>query len=150
MVAQIGTMRHMAFHRTEIPDWATREREADIEWIRGNLHVFWPAAELAFEQFGRGALIVNTNTVVQHSEQQGNPIFYLPAEQIRAYGWLPAIQMVREYEPRWEFVAVLLKWQRESAYRVGVPGAKNNRLLAFSSFDAPGVRSTVTLEWNSA
>lgn len=131
MIAQVGTMRHMSLNRTEIPDWAAREREADIEWIRGNLHVFWPAAELAFEQFGRGALIVNTNTVVQNSEQQGSPIFYLPAEQIRAYEWLPAIQMVREYDPRWEFVAVLLKRQRESAYRVGVPAAKKKTRLDF-------------------
>ena len=111
---------------TEIPDWAAREREADIEWIRENLHVFWPAAKLSFEEFGRGALIVNTNTVRQQGTHQGNPIFYLPAEQIRAYEWVPAIRMVREYEPNWEFVAVLLKRQRESAYRIGVPEAKKS------------------------
>lgn len=119
----------MSVHRTEIPDWAARERQADIEWIRENLHVFWPAAKLSFEEFGRGALIVNTNAVMRQDEHKGNPIFYLPAEQIRAYEWLPAIQMVREYDPHWEFVTVLLKRQRESAYRVGVPEAKSKTRL---------------------
>lgn len=83
------------------------------------------------EQFGRGALVVNTNAIVQERERNGNPIFYLPAEQIRALEWLHAIQMVCAYDPRWEFVAVLLKRQRESAYRVGVPAAKNKTRLDF-------------------
>lgn len=108
-----------------IPGWAAREREADLAWIGENTHVLLPAAKLAFEESGRGAVIVDTNTVVKQGEHSGNPMYYLPAQQIQQNAWLPAIKMVHEYDPSWEFVAVLLKENRESAYRVGVPSARH-------------------------
>src|SRR4051812_30621629 len=107
-----------------IPEWAAREREADLAWIGENTHVLLPVAKLAFEESGRGAVIVDTNTIVHEGEHSGNPMFYLPAQQILQNGWVPAIRMVREYDPSWGFVAVLLKKNRESAYRIGVPAAK--------------------------
>lgn len=114
----------MSSRSKEIPEWAVRERGADLQWIGDNMHVFWPAAKLSYEEFGRGALIVDTNRVVREGHHAGNPIFYLPAQQIESNAWLPAIKMVREYDPLWEFVAVLLKKNRESAYRIGIPSEK--------------------------
>lgn len=107
-----------------IPDWAVRERQQDLAWIGENTHIMLPAAKLAFEASGRGAMIVDTNSIITQGEQTGNPMFYLPAQQIEQNGWLPAMRMVREYDPSSEFVAVLLKKNRESAYRIGVPSAK--------------------------
>lgn len=109
-----------------IPKWAVIEREEDIAWIRENMRVLLPAAKLAFEESERGAVIVDTNIVVQQGEQSGNPMFYFPAEQIGQNGWLPAIKMVREYDPSWEMVTVLLKKNRERAYRIGVSAAKED------------------------
>lgn len=131
MLVEYGTIEliqsmGMSFGRTErIPEWAARERTEDLAWIGENTHILLPAAKLAFEESGRGAVIVDTNTVVECGEQTGNPMFYLPAEEIQRYGWLPAIQMVSAYDPSWEFVTVLLKRNRESAYRIGVPTVKN-------------------------
>lgn len=114
----------MSFHEKEIHGWAARERGADLAWIGENTQVLLPAAKRAFEESGRGAIIVDTNTVVTHGEHAGNPMYYLPAQQVEEHAWLPAIKMVREYDPLWEFVAVLLKKNRESAYRIGIPSEK--------------------------
>jgi hypothetical protein len=110
--------------RARIPEWAQREREQVLAWLGENTHVLLPAAKLAFEESGRGAVIVDTNTVIEQAGRAGNPMFYLPAQEIARNGWLPAIKMVQEYDASWEFVTVLLKKNRESAYRVGVPSAR--------------------------
>ena len=44
----------------KIPDWAHRERQADLDWIAENLDVFWTAATAAFEDIGRGAIVIGT------------------------------------------------------------------------------------------
>jgi hypothetical protein len=52
---------------------------------------------------------------------EGHPFIYLPQEKVEETGDTDAQRMVREYDPKWEFVAVLLKTHdRESIYRVGV------------------------------
>lgn len=53
--------------RGSIPEWALREREQDLAWIGENTHVLLPAAKLAFEESGRGAIIVETNTIVEQA-----------------------------------------------------------------------------------
>lgn len=46
---------------------------------------------------------------------------YLPQEKVEETGDINAQRMVREYDPTWEFVTVLLKpHERVSVYRVGV------------------------------
>lgn len=112
--------------KEKIPEWAAKERGDDLRWIRENMRVFWPAARETFERVGRGALIVDTNVVERQEGHAGNPIYYLPAQQIEENAWLAAIKMVREYEPSWEFVIVLLKKNRESAYRIGIPSQKKD------------------------
>jgi hypothetical protein len=107
-----------------IPPWAERERGRDIAWIQENLHIFWPAASKGFEESGRGAIVTDTTTLVRHGGEESNPFAYIPAEQIYAREWLDAIRMVREYDPSWELVTVLLKEGRESAYRIAVPSQK--------------------------
>ena len=44
----------------KIPDWALQERQADLDWIAENLDVFWTAATAAFEDVGRGAVVIGT------------------------------------------------------------------------------------------
>jgi len=45
-----------------IPAWAHRECQADLGWIRENLDVFWMTAAAAFEDAGRGAIVVDTTS----------------------------------------------------------------------------------------
>ena len=99
-----------------LPDWARRERDSDIDWIAENIHIFSPAAKEAFEELGRGALVIDTTS---RPTEQGNPFGYFPQEQLLQYEDEDIDRMVREYDPETEFVVVLVKPNdRTSSYRV--------------------------------
>lgn len=113
--------------RGRFPAWAERERAGDLAWIRENLHVFWPAAQQGYEEFSRGAIVVDTTS---RPTDEGHPFGYLPQEKVEETGDEDAQRMVREYEPSWEMVTVLLKpLDRLSVYRVGVPRGDANPLV---------------------
>ena len=100
------------------PAWAEKDRAGDLAWIRENLHVFWPAAQQGQEEFGRGAIVVDTTL---RPTGEGHPFGYLPQQKVEEVGDEDAQRMVREYDPGWEMVTVLLKpHDRVSVYRVGV------------------------------
>lgn len=97
------------------------EQFDDLYWIGENLHVFWPAALQGFEELGRGAIVVD---VTSRPTGQGHPFGNLAHEGIEAYGDPDTQRMIREYDPTWELVTVLLKpHDRSSTYRIGVPSA---------------------------
>ena len=107
----------MSPEKRQIPDWARRERQRDMEWIRENLFIFWPAATAAYVKQGRGAIVVDTTS--QPIRGKGNPFGYFPQAMIEARDDEDAKRMVREYDPDWEFVLVMLKPRdRASTYRV--------------------------------
>jgi hypothetical protein len=111
--------------RQNIPEWARRERLADLAWIAENLPEFWDAAQRGFEGFGRG--VVAVDTTLQPEPDSGNPLFYLPQELIPEMPFCgeDEIRMAAAYDPSWQFVAMLLKAQdRVSSYQVGVPGQR--------------------------
>ncbi len=112
--------------RRQIPDWAQKERAGDLAWIGENVHVFWPAAQQGFQESGRGALFIDTTTLVRHEKGTSHPFVYLPEKAIEEKESLAdALRMVHAYDPSWEFVSVLLKPQnRESTFRIGVPAQK--------------------------
>ena len=100
------------------PAWAERERAGDLAWTKENLHVFWPSAQMGHEELGRGAIVVDTTS---RPTGEGHPFGYLPQENVVESGDEDAQRMVREYDPDWEMVTVLLKTDdRVSVYRVGV------------------------------
>ena len=107
--------------RRRFPSWAEQDRAHDLAWIKENWHVFWPASQLGYEKWGRGALVVDTTTVVVHEAGAGCPISYLSQERVEEKNWADLTRLVREYIPSRELVAVLLKAKdRQSAYRVWV------------------------------
>jgi hypothetical protein len=104
------------------PRWAEQQRAGDLEWIGENVHVFWPAAQEAHEELGRGALLVDTTTLAVHDAGESHPFVYVTQEDIAEKGDEDAQRMVGQYDPSWELVVILLKPQeRESVYRVGLP-----------------------------
>ena len=106
----------MSPERRKIPDWARRERIGDLEWIAENLHIFWPAAQAAFEEQGRGAIVVDTTS---RPTGEGNPFAYFPQDILEEGDDEDIKRMVKEYNPSEEFVAVLFKTEnRTSTYRV--------------------------------
>jgi len=99
-----------------IPGWAHRERQADFAWVGENLHVFWTTAAAAFEDVGRGAIVVDTT--VQSIPGPGNPFAYASQKQVEEGGDEDARRMVAGYDPARELVLVLLKsGNRISTYR---------------------------------
>ena len=102
----------------QIPAWAERERTYDLAWIGENLSVLWPAAQAGYEEYGRGALLVDTTS---RPTGAGHPFFYGELEIVQEGGDQDAIRIVQEYEPSWEMVTVLFKaHERVSTYRIGV------------------------------
>lgn len=107
----------MSPERRHIPEWARRERESDLSWIQENLDVFEVAARIAYEESGRGAIVVDTT--VQPLAHGGHPFAYFSQAQIEEDEDEDIKRMVRKYDPQQEFVLVLLKEKdRTSTYRV--------------------------------
>lgn len=104
------------YREQSIPDWAERERWADLAWIADNLPAFHSAASIAYEVLGRGAVVIETTC---HTQDGGHPAAYLTEEQIARYEDVAIDRLVTGYTPEEELVVILLKEaQRTSAYRV--------------------------------
>ena len=145
-----------------IPDWALQEREADLGWIAENLDVFSAVASAAFEDEGRGAIVVDTTS--QAMPSAGHPFGYFSQEQIEELGDEDTSRMVAEYEPAQEFVVVLLKRDDHvSTYRVGIvppesqeAGAsegtpsRNGEPAAESELEPPDVETLIVWEAEGA
>jgi hypothetical protein len=134
-----------------LPDWVEQERAGDMAWIKENLHVFWPAAQLGFETVGRGAVVVDTTA---RPTGAGHPFGYLDQVALEQ-GWDEDIrQMVNEYDPSWEMVTSLLKSQeRVSTYRVKIisqqpdaPGQQVETTSPFLWWQKPFVVASVCRE----
>jgi hypothetical protein len=111
---------HLICQRASISaylEWAERERAGDLNWIMENVDVFWPAAQLGFEELGRGALVVDITRLPV--EGGGHPFGYFPQQMFEQEGDQDTRRLVREYEPHAEFVTVLFKTRdRVSSYRL--------------------------------
>ena len=110
----------MTPEKNNLPAWAERERWNDLAWISSNLPNFWSAAILAYQELGRGAIVVETNYRVREG---GHPAAYLTEEHISRYDD-DIKRLVTDYTPEEELVVILIKeQQRTSAYRVraGLP-----------------------------
>jgi hypothetical protein len=115
------TLEQARYHDQPIPDWAERERWADLGWITDNLLAFHSAASIAYEVLGRGAVVVDTTVVetTYRTHAGGHPAAYLTQEQIARYEDADIDRLIAGYTPAEELVVILLKdaW-RTSAYRV--------------------------------
>lgn len=107
----------MTPEQSSIPGWARQERQGDLAWIQENREVFWAVANLAFDDVGRGAIVVDTT--IQPISGEGHPLAYFSQERVEEHGDQDTQRMVAEYDPTTELVLVLLKSDdRSSTYRV--------------------------------
>ena len=106
----------MTVEHNNLPAWAERERWNDLAWIATHLPTFWSAVLLAYQELGRGAIVIETNF---HTPQGGHPSAYLTEEQIARYEDEEINRLITGYTPEEELVVILLKEQRRtSAYRL--------------------------------
>jgi hypothetical protein len=93
-------------------------------------HVLWPAAKIGFEQSGRGALMVDTTVHKQaQAPDSANPFIrfgYMCFESVKNLDDQNLTLQVLTYDPRTEFVAVLVRPDATTSYLVGVLAEKNH------------------------
>ncbi|MCI0648006.1 MAG: hypothetical protein L0332_30845 [Chloroflexi bacterium] len=107
----------MSKEKDQMPEWARRERQRDLVWIRRNVEVFWLTARTAFQAVGRGVIVVDTT--VRPWPGAGHPFVYLSQQDIAADADEDTMRMIQEYDPATEIVVLLLKPKdRTSTYRI--------------------------------
>lgn len=103
------------YDRSQFPDWAKRERLGDLGWIEENHSALWSVAQGGYEDFGRGAIVVDT----LHLTDEGNSLIYLTQEMAEECGDIDLQRMVGEYDPQEELVVTFWKTDnRVSTYRL--------------------------------
>lgn len=115
-------------NRESLPDWAAAERGQDLAWIQENLAVLWPAAQVGYQLVGRGAVVVDAQI---RPNGEGIRFGYLNLGALEQSGHALTRHLVRTYEPRAEFVTMLLKTERRvSSYCLRVLLQENRDDLA--------------------
>jgi len=98
-------------------EWALRERQHDLAWIGENLEIFMMATMAAFDEIGRGAIVVDTTSQPVHGV--GQPFGYVTQGEVEQAGDEEMKRLVREYEPPQELVVMFIKpFYRTSSYRL--------------------------------
>ena len=94
-----------------------RLRQSDLAWIDQNRDIFWLSATTAFEEVGRGVILVDL-----HKEplDQGQPFSYhaegeLEIQDEKLKGYLDGS------DPGREFIVVLQKTEGRAVYRGPLP-----------------------------
>jgi hypothetical protein len=109
----------MTPEKREFPNWANRDRQRDLEWIRQNLPIFWPVAIATYKEIGRGAIVIDTTS---KPTGEGHPFGYIPQELVEQEDDEDIKRLVKEYDPEKDLVLVLLKANdRVSSYRIHLP-----------------------------
>ena len=103
------------------PEWATPEQQRDLTWIEQNLELFWTAATSAFEESGRGAVVVDTDEWPREGSAPDHVMFtYFVQATIEQMEDEEVQRFVETYDPAHQFVIVLLKTAGRTAYKVPV------------------------------
>ncbi len=106
--------------RMPTPPQPEDEQNRDARWIADNTPVLWPTAQKAYALQGRGALVVDLTIRIG----TGLPCIYFTREEVAQHADADSLHMVDQYNPRREFVIILLKvGTQTSAYCV------ENRLI---------------------
>ena len=90
-----------------------RTRQTDLAWIDQNRDIFWLSATTAFEEVGRGVLLVDLR---QEPLDHGQPFsFHAEGELEMQYKELK--DTLDNYDPGREFIVVLQKPSANAIYR---------------------------------
>ncbi len=79
--------------------------EQELAWIEENRDIFWLSATVAFEQIGRGVLMVD---LISEPQEQGRPFSYYAEGELELQDE-ELQRFLYDYDPDREFIVVLLK-----------------------------------------
>ena len=102
-----------------------REQQADLAWVSEHMDAFWSAAQLGYQQSGRGVLIIDTTTQFVQTHGGHEPMLqfgYMLKAKVESLGDETLTRRVRLYDPAVEFVAVLVRPDRQVSYTITVEG----------------------------
>jgi hypothetical protein len=110
---------------------AEPEKPAELIWLEENLPIFGAAAQVGYEQAGRGAIFINLNpemdwekTQFQYTDQSLIPV---GEDEVSQH----LVQLVAEYDPEKEFVAVIIKPDKQvQTFQYALAEATNAELSA--------------------
>ncbi len=88
------------------------EREQDLGWVDENRDIFWLSATTAFEEIGRGALLVD---LIHEPLEHGHPFSYYAEGELEIEDE-KLKRHLDDYDPGREFIVVLLKPDSRAAY----------------------------------
>jgi hypothetical protein len=106
---------YQLLRRRSLPS-AERGRAGDLALIMDELRVSWLVARQGYEEHGRGAIVVDTT---QRPTGERHPLGYFTLAVVEQTGDEDTQRVVREYDPSWEMVALLLK----TRHRISARGA---------------------------
>jgi hypothetical protein len=91
---------------------STQEFDHDLAWIRKNRKALHLATSKAYEDVGRGVMVVNAAT--QSIPDGAYPFRYISQRQVKKTLGDDAKSVVKEYDPATEYVLVLLKPEKRA------------------------------------
>jgi hypothetical protein len=108
----------MTTERHPAANQSPSEKQQDLEWIDQNRDIFWLSSTTAYEEIGRGVLLVDLCHV---SQGIGQPFSYYAEGELE----IDEEELKRhldDYDPSREFIVVLQKPTSSSIYRGYRPG----------------------------
>ena len=96
-----------------IPPEPDKTTAAELAWLKENLHIFWAAAEIGYRDEGRGALVIDaySEPLGQATQFHYTPQAQFEEQEDEVSGRM--VEYISEYNPRHEFVAVIISQPEE-------------------------------------
>lgn len=101
----------MSPERNHKSDEKSKEQQYDLDWIDENRAIFWLSATTAYEELGRGALVVE---LISESLEQGYPFSYFAEGELEMQEDLK--RNLDAYDPGREFILILQKHTGSTIY----------------------------------
>jgi hypothetical protein len=97
------------------PAESSREPQSNRDWLEAYVPVFWPAAQFGFEEWGRGALIIQLIPEEAEDETRFHYADQTSIEPAAAEVYRHLGGLVSTYDPQTTFVAVIMTPGRPAA-----------------------------------
>lgn len=97
----------MSQERTKLTDFNEELLKLEKQWLDDNLPIFQKACMDGYEELGRGALMVNTNST---NDKLGHPFWYMKQAIIEDLNLDDLANAIRSYDPFKEIVLSVISY----------------------------------------